>query len=294
MEHLLWGAIILLVLVVLGLLIKVRLMHRSAGEIGQGLAEKLKEDTNTLISISSRDRYMRKLAAEINVQLRLLREERRRFQSGDLELKEAVTNISHDLRTPLTAICGYLDLLDREEKSETAEQYLEMIKNRTELLRQLTEELFRYSVITGTADHAVYEPVSLNSALEESVSAYYAALKKAGIVPEISMPEENICRMLDRNLLSRIFSNILSNAIKYSDGDLSIILVDDGTIQFVNQAGSLNAVTAGKLFDRFFTVETSRQSTGLGLSIAKLLTEQMGGRISSAYTDGRLVITLVF
>lgn len=85
------------------------------------------------------------LANEINIQLRKLRAERRKFQKGDIELKNAVTNVSHDLRTPLTAIYGYLDLLEQEEKSEKVNRYIAVIKNRTEMLKQLTEELFRYS-----------------------------------------------------------------------------------------------------------------------------------------------------
>ena len=89
---------------------------------------------------------MRKLAECLNIELRKLRKERHRFNRGDLELKEAVTNISHDLRTPLTAISGYLDLLDREEKSDVVNRYIETIKNRIEAMKRLTEELFQYSI----------------------------------------------------------------------------------------------------------------------------------------------------
>ena len=98
---------------------------------------------HTLIDISSNDKYMRHLANEINIQLRKLQAERRKFQKGDLELKNAVTNISHDLRTPLTAIYGYLDLLEQEEKSETVNRYIAVIRNRTKMLKQLMQ--FKYS-----------------------------------------------------------------------------------------------------------------------------------------------------
>ena len=104
---------------------------------------KLITDSNTLIDISSNDKYMRHLANEINIQLRKLQAERRKFQKGDLELKNAVTNISHDLRTPLTAIYGYLDLLEQEEKSETVNRYIAVIRNRTKMLKQLMQ--FKYS-----------------------------------------------------------------------------------------------------------------------------------------------------
>lgn len=114
MNYLLLSVIGILLFVIFVLSAKIYFLRRSTQEIIDAFQDKLATDTNTLIDISSRDPYMRKLASEINVQLRLLRKERHRYQQGDQELKEAITNISHDLRTPLTAICGYLDLLERE------------------------------------------------------------------------------------------------------------------------------------------------------------------------------------
>ena len=114
----LWLFISGLILVIILLLIKIHLLRKSAKEIECSFSEKLITDSNTLIDISSNDKYMCHLANEINIQLRKLRAERRKFQKGDIELKNAVTNVSHDLRTPLTAIYGYLDLLEQEEKSE--------------------------------------------------------------------------------------------------------------------------------------------------------------------------------
>jgi signal transduction histidine kinase len=181
------------------LLVKIALFHRAIDEVRMEMNARLEVDTNTLISVSSGDRYIRRLAAELNTQLRLLRGERRRLQNGDLELKEAVANISHDLRTPLTAICGYLDLLAKEEKSEAVERYLSVIGNRAEVLKQLTEELFHYSVILSASNDIIFEDVDLNSVLEESISAYYASLKGCGIIPEISIPEQKIRRHLDRS-----------------------------------------------------------------------------------------------
>lgn len=114
----LWLFISGLTLIIILLLIKIHLLQKSAKEIESSFCEKLRTDSNTLIDISSNDKYMRHLANAINIQLRKLRAERRKFQKGDLELKNAITNVSHDLRTPLTAICGYLDLLEQEDKSE--------------------------------------------------------------------------------------------------------------------------------------------------------------------------------
>ena len=199
--------------------------------------------------------------------------------------------ISHDLRTPLTAINGYLDLLEREEKSENVQRYLSQIKNRTEVLKNLTEELFRYSVVTSSQDLKL-EHMDVVRALEESLLSFYAVMQEKGIQPEIKLPEEPVFRELDAGAVNRIFSNIISNALKYSDGDLSVVMDKNGCVTFSNTAHNLNAVTVGRLFDRFYTVESSRNSTGLGLSIAKLLIERMGGTISAQYAKNKLNIVI--
>lgn len=294
MENWLWVVIGILVFIMGILVVKIYLLQKAAREIKEGFADRLITDTNTLIDISSHDKYMRELANTINIQFRKLRADRHRFQQGDMELKNAVSNISHDLRTPLTAICGYLDLLEQEEKSTTVERYIEVIRNRTEILKQLIEELFRYSVIITTEDDITKEAVEINRVLEESIAAFYVALNERKIIPSIKMSESKVICYLDGSALARVFSNLLNNAIKYSDGDLDIILSETGEIIFSNTASGLNEVQVGKLFDRFYTVEAARKSTGLGLAIAKTLVEQMNGTISAKYENNRLSICILF
>ena len=293
MEHLLLIIIGILLLIIFVLLAKVYFLRKSAQEISEAFRDRLTADTNTLIDISTRDPYMRQLAADINMQLRLLRKQRHKYLTGDRELKEAVTNISHDLRTPLTAICGYLDLLDKEDKSENTARYLSLIENRVDAMKQLTEELFRYSVILSTEEMAM-ETVHINGVLEESIAAFYGALTNRGIQPQIHMSDRRIEKQLNRDALARVFSNILNNALKYSDGDLAITLRDDGEIIFSNTASGLNEVQVGKLFDRFFTVEAARNANGLGLAISKTLIEQMGGSISAELVTKKLIIHIRF
>lgn len=293
MEIALWCVIGMLIIIMAVLLIKLHLMRKSAQEIMQSFEERLNIESNTLIDISCRDKHMLRLAAGINTQLRQLRRERQRHQQGDLELKNAVTNIAHDLRTPLTSICGYLDMLEDEDKSATVNRYISMISNRTEALKNLTEELFKYSVTVSFHDTST-ETVILNHELEESLIAFYDTMDQRGIHPVISISEIKAERKLNRSAISRVFGNIISNALKYSDGDFEVTMDDNGNITFANTASALSSVEVGKLFDKFFTVETGRNSTGLGLSIAKLLTERMGGRITSDYVNQRLIISVYF
>lgn len=272
---------------------KIYLIKKSADEIREQFVEKLDMDTNTLIVISGRDKHMRLLAECLNEELRRFVKERHRFCQGDRELKEAVTNISHDLRTPLTAVCGYLDLLKKEEVTESARGYLSMIENRTEAMKQMTEELFRYSVIVS-AEELSREWVCVNHVLEECLAGFYGAIQKKQIKPEVFLPEKKVERYLDSPALMRIFGNIVGNALKYSAGDFEVVMEEDGKISFSNTAPELDAVELGRLFDRFYTVEAGRNSTGLGLSIAKTLTERMGGTIGAEYAAGRLSVWVWF
>lgn len=290
----LWVFLGILIGVSLGLGVKVAVMRKAAKEMREYLTKKQTGHTNILIDIASRDGQMLLLADGINRELRGLREARHRFEQGDLEIKEAVTNISHDIRTPLTAICGYLDLLKKEEMSGNAVRYVNMIENRAEVLKQLTEELFRYSLVSSAGGNDPLEAVVINAVLEESISAYYAVLNGCGIVPVIFMPKEKVIRNVNRKDLSRIFGNVLGNAVKYSNGDLKISLSTEGRIVFSNHAPNLDEVQVGKLFDRFYTVEDAKKSTGLGLSIARTLTERMGGEITAAYEKGVLKIGIWF
>lgn len=276
------------------LLIKIAGMRRAADEICAEVDSRLGRDTNVGIDITISDDKMRRLAAEIDRQMRRLRKEHIRYLQGDRELKEAVTNISHDLRTPLTAICGYMELLEQEEATEKVRVYLAVIQERIDTMKQLTEELFRYSLVVSANQYEERESVDLNRAIEDSIAAYYGALKEVGITPRILIPKEKITRQLNKAALSRILANVIGNAVKYSDGDLEITLLKNGHIVFRNHAKEMDQVLAERLFDRFYTIETGKNATGLGLSIARALTEQMGGKIWASYKEECLIMEIGF
>lgn len=274
------------------LAVKIYLIKKDIASIDAEFYEILNGDTNGLITIDGRDKSVRRLAANLNLRLKELRSLRLKYEHGDLELKNAVANVSHDLRTPLTAIIGYLELLEKEKMSADAKRYTRIIVNRIETLKQLAEELFRYSVVTSPDYDSPKERLCVNAVLEECIAAHYSSLVKAGITPQIIMPEIPVYRVVNRVALTRIFSNLLGNAIKYSDGDLSITLTKECEISFSNTATKLTEVQVHRLFDRFYTVENARESTGLGLSISRILAEKSGGEIRAEYADKILTVTV--
>ena len=288
-----WILCILLSVIVIVLLAKNYLLKKSMREIYTDFENCLSEDTNVQITVSSGDKTVTRLAKAINLQLTKLRKIKQQYSDGDRELKEAITNISHDLRTPLTAICGYLDLLEKQNHSEDTERYIEQIRNRSEVLKQLTEELFRYSIISSTPELS-YEKVNLCRVLEESLISFEGTMQQVGIQPEIQMPSVPVWRTLDYSAVVRVFGNIINNAIRYSDGDFEVHLEENGKITFSNTANKLTTVEVGKLFDRFYTVDTARKSTGLGLAIAKTLVEKMNGKIEANIKNKKLNIVICF
>lgn len=287
-------ACILLLLVCGGMGLKIYFMRKAADEIRRQCALRLEEDTNVGIDISSRDGKMLALAADLDRQMKKLRRTRLKYEEGDAELKRAVTNISHDLRTPLTALSGYMQLLEKEEVPPRVREYLDIMDDRILAMTRLTEELFQYSVIVSLDKRKEREAVCLGDVLTESIAGFYGVLVEKKITPQIHIPEEKVVVLASRDALSRVFGNIISNAVKYSDGDLRITLYPEGRVTFANHAGCLDEVEAAKLFERFYTVESGRESTGLGLSIARTLTEQMGGSIGAYREDGEFVIWVSF
>ena len=271
MQEWLCGLTAALAGITVGLAVKLFLMKKSLREIRQGLEERLNQETNTLLDTASRDRDLLALQEALNDQLRKLREQRQRYQQGNQQLKQSLTQITHDLRTPLTAICGYLQLAEAEPASPRLKQILAILSERAQTLKQLSEQLFHYSV-------AVCDPPK----------------EKQGLCPQVAMPDVPVRRTLDPKALDRILQNLLDNAVKYGGSELMVKLDAGGRMEWINSAGSLRPVDVEKLFDRYYTVNTGRQSTGLGLTIAKGLAEQQGGTLQGELRGGHLILTLSF
>ena len=189
-----WLLCALLALLSLVLLLRIVLLHKSLDELRTCFTQSIENESNVLISLSSRDPHARRCASELNRVLRELRAQRHRYLSGDRELKSAVVNVSHDLRTPLTAICGYVELLEKEELPADAARYVSVIRERAGAMRSLCEELFRYSLVTSDEGQMHPEALSLKALLQESLAASYTMLKERGISPTVSLSDKEVIR----------------------------------------------------------------------------------------------------
>ena len=295
---------IILFVICMILIIKIYLNNKDIKKIGENLEEILTNDTNNLITVSTSNKQIKKVAGKLNTELKKLRKVKIQYENGSEELKRTITNISHDMRTPLTAISGYIELMENNieaeevnnskskiiRREENKQKYLKIIKRKTSELIELTEQLFKFSTTMDTLWKIDKENCCINEILEEILAEYYSIFKKKNIVPEINICNEMIYKNLNKNSLIRIFENILSNMIKYSDGNFKIKLERSGKIIFSNKAKKLDTTTVQKIFDRYFTVENASNVTGVGLSIAKQLVEINKGNIIAKYMDGNLVI----
>lgn len=290
-----WFYLFLIVLfIAIFFILKVLIMKQEIKNIGSCLTDIINTDTNNLITINTNDKKLKELANLLNDSLKNLRKLELEYKNGNKELKASITNISHDLRTPLTAIRGYLDLMDNDNLSEKQIKYLNIIDSKVNDLTFLTEQLFDFSKTLDIQDEMKCESIIINDILEDTIASFYSLFVSNNITPNINMCNDKVIRVLNKNMVKRIFENIISNAIKYSKEDLNIKLYSNGTIEFSNKADNLDQVCLEKLFDRYYTVQSAKKSNGIGLSIAKQLVDLSGGKIEAKYKNNILIIKIEF
>lgn len=284
----------ILTLIIIIMILKLVLIRKSIKEIQKSLHTIIETDTNNLITISSNDKRIKSLANNLNVELKKLREQRLKDESGNQELKRMVTDISHDLRTPLTAISGYIELLEEENLSNEQKEYVKIISNKTSELNSLTAQLADFSVGLDLERKIKKDSYCINDILEEVIVSYYNSFKTKNITPNINICENKIYKNVDRDMIIRVFENLISNVIKYSDNGCNIILQEDGRILFINKASKLDVTTVKKIFDRYYTIDNMKKFSGLGLSIARDLVELNGGMITAKHIKNELYIEISF
>lgn len=242
------------------------------------------------------------LIDSINVLIVEHHRQKKEYEETRQNFKSMVTTISHDFRTPLTSISGYVQILldDDEVSYENRQKYLKIIESRAISLSSLIEDFYTVSSIDSLDYPYNLTTISLSEILRAQIAAYYVELEKRYSTIEVDIVESPCYMISDRTSLQRIFSNLIKNALSYGIDTIRISLKENESSYKIEFSNSLyenaDKNIANKIFERNYSVNwaSSSKSTGLGLSIAKSMTEKMGGSIRAEVIDDMLVFTIEF
>jgi signal transduction histidine kinase len=241
-------------------------------------------EQNRVIKLTSPHRDLEMLLTEINHNLMAIRKTRTQFQRKEVELKKQIENISHDLRTPLTAIVGFIGLIDKKSLNSADQDSFEVIERKVMVLKRLIAQFYDLSRLTADDYQLNIQEVDLGRKIREAILEYYVPLKHKKMEVELNIPETAVTVLADEGGLDRILANLFQNVVRYAHSRINISLQQNENrvvVQLNNDTIDLNTQEVSMLFERFYTSDTSRtrEGTGLGLPIAKHLAESMGGRL---------------
>lgn len=274
------------------------LLHKELKNITKQLKEINNTKTNSKILISFSNNLVKNLALEINKSLEKKSAAEAEHKRMDLEIRQSISNISHDLRTPLTSIIGYIQLMEDDSLSQNERsQYIDIIKKRAKSLQTLICSFYDLSRLEGREYKFDLKALNLYNILCDLIAVSYNDFISNEIEPIIDIDEQIPMIIADENAVRRIISNLIQNMIKYSNEFISISLKynkDHIILNFTNDAPNLKEDDVKYLFQRFFTADRTRsgESTGLGLAIAKELVEQMGHEIFAKLSKDKFSIII--
>lgn len=279
-------AVVMLCILVFILIAYIAFIQKQLRSINRQLDKRLSENTRQPITIDLFSKTINRLAININRCLKL--EEKQRLEGiiEQKQFKELISNISHDLRTPLTAIKGYQQLLEKETLSNTQLEKLHTAQKYTDELGDLIEHFFEYSYLITARVEPSLEKINLTNLAIDCVLSYIGIFEEKNI--SVNIEETPPIYVLgDKNMLTRVIENLLNNCAKHSLGDIDVKIESKSKarITFINSVNPNININVDKLFHRFYTGDSTRnKSTGLGLSIVEFLVEQMNGDVG-AYLD---------
>ncbi|WP_411681737.1 sensor histidine kinase [Clostridium thailandense] len=256
--------------------------------------------TNSRILLSFKNKNLGKLALEINKTLEEKKKIEIEYKKMDIELRQAISNMSHDLRTPLTSIMGYIQLIeDSSLLEEERKEYINIVKKRAKSLQVLISGFYDLSRLEAKEYKFEFKSMNLSNIICDMIASFYNDFLSRGIEPAIDIDQKLQLIVGDENAIRRVFSNLIQNMLKYGEKNVFISLKsqDDFVIAvFKNDAPNLKDEDVSHLFERFFIGDRTRNgdSTGLGLAITKELVEQMGYKIEAGMFEGKLSIAVKF
>lgn len=288
--------VIICIITVFFILIRFYLLKLELKRVTRQLNQLNNKVISKKIDLTFYDKDLENLAKNINEQIDLTNEAIFEKLRTENEMKQAIANISHDIRTPMTSILGYIQFLQSDDIGpEKRIKYQENIKNGALRLKVLLDEFFELSTIESADYPLKVENIKLNKLLVEVLIGFYDDFNKAQIEPTILIPDDEIYITGDSSAVKRVIENLISNAIKHSSGNVTIQLVKNPSsvqLNIMNPANELKEKDLPLLFDRFYKVDQTRtkRSTGLGLFIAKSLMIKMDGILSAELNGDQLLM----
>ena len=288
--------IIILLIAVIILALRLFLLRSSIRSISKELENTLSSDYNRQLKIDLSDEALNELAVNINKNLDAQKKLKLKEERSRRQLEQSVADIAHDLRTPLTVVKGNLQLLDSEALSEKGRQYLDVSTKKTEALKNMVDEFFELSVLESDPTPARLETIDLTAFLTEFLIDHEELIRAHSLEPEIQLQEREINVSANREMLQRVFENLISNILKYANNSFFIKLTENGTITVGNKLAGGVTIDTEHIFDRTYRADKARSSgsAGLGLYIAKLLMEKQNGTITASDSAGILSFRLEF
>ncbi|WP_123788394.1 sensor histidine kinase [Phytoactinopolyspora halophila] len=266
----------------------------------RGQLERLREDdTREIVKISLVDRELERLAVEVNEVITHLRQLHIDAKNNEHDLKIQIANMSHDLKTPLVAVKGYVQLLQRDRVSpDEASGYLQIIAEKADVLSRLVGNFFELSIIDSDDYQVDVGKLDINASLTNVALTFYTSFAERDIEPEMDLPDRAVYAWANDIAFERIMHNLIENAILYTEGKIWLSLNDRGhsvVVTVSNEITNPSALDPDQLFKRSYRADQARHSShsGLGLYIVKTLAEKMNATVRANLSDGFFSISII-
>ena len=269
-------------------------LRRQIRHINRQLEARKREQSSQVLHIDLTDGALNALSANINDALESEKRLRIRVQEDERQFRELIANVSHDMRTPLTAVKGYLQMLGDTTYTADERDSYDMAVKYVNVMQARVEQFFEYAYYVSRDDKPTLSLLNLTNEVVEIILELVPLYEKAG--KRVLFEREAPCMvMAERTMLHRILQNLLSNSLRHASGDVTVTIRDEGILTVSNQVANPCEIDIDRIFERFYTSDKARTvSSGLGLSIAKLLADKMNVLISARLHSDSLELSLQF
>lgn len=258
------------------------------------ISEQLSDEQNQLVTVEFIDSDIETIALEINGLLEKIRQTIIKSNASSAALKSSIADISHDMKTPLTSVIGYLQLAERECNDEKTKELIKICLGRTHYCNSLINDFFELSILEAQGCIPELENVDVAGMICEQILASYPIFESKSITPHFEDSDKPVVVSADFTLLNRVIQNLISNGVKYTSGDIFFCIRQENGQIIITVSNPINThINAARIFDRFYTQDKSRsKGSGIGLYICRQFIEAMGGSISAETNNNYLYINI--